>query len=254
MYHSLKSARKRQRRILKMLNWMLLACFLSATVWLWQDSTGGNPVQEVPFAEFAPVHGLSAVRQEVYTQVLPAKTVYCPDQSLPVGMERVISPGQDGQLRCTAEVEYRNGREISRTLLNQELICESEDRIVARGEQQHAEITVRPGSILLPDGRALPFTRTLRISAGAFPRQEGIDSFTLGDGTSLHIGAAAANPDAIPPGTRLFILTEDGGAYGLVQTVASPRRIAGLELYFPTPAECLAFGEQTVTAYFLGKN
>lgn len=253
MYHSLKSARKRRRRILKAWIGMLFICFLSAAAWLWLDSTTGKPVQEVPFAEFAPVRGLSTVRQEVYTQVLPARTVYCPDQSLPAGTELVLSPGQDGQLQCTAEVEYRSGREISRTILNQEFICQSEDRIVAHGEQQHTGISLRPHALLLPDGRAFPYTHSLRIHAGAFPQQAGSSSFTLEDGTALCIGIAAANPAVIPPGTRLFVLAEDGTPYGLVQTIASSRQIPGIELYFPTPTECLDFGEQMCTVFFLGK-
>lgn len=190
-------------------------------------------------------------RREVYTQVLPAETVYCRDLSLPVGTEKLLEAGQDGELRCTAVVEYVNGLERSRTAPERELLQEPEDRVVAVGAMEEETTQIQNGRILLPDGRLLTYTKAVTLRASAFPGGEE-SQLTLGNGTVLRIGTVAVDTTLIPEGTRLFIQSSDGTfLYGIATAVPGMWGDRA-ELYFPTAAECMAFGEQTCIACFLG--
>lgn len=190
-------------------------------------------------------------RQAVFTEVLPAGTVYCRDLSLPVGTETLLEAGQDGEIRCTAEVEYVNGQEHSRTVTRRELLREPVNRVVAVGAMEEAATQIQNGRIYLPDGDLLTYTKAVTLRASAFPG--GAESqLTLDDGTQLRIGTVAVDTGLIPEGTRLFIQSADGTfLYGIA--VAVPGMFGDrAELYFPTAAECMAFGEQTCIACFLG--
>lgn len=190
-------------------------------------------------------------RQEVYTQVLPAGTVYCRDLSLPEGTQALLEAGQDGELRCTAAVEYVNGLERSRTVTERELLREPVSRVVAVGTREEETAMIQNGRISLRDGSLLTYTKAVTLRASAFPGGEE-SHMTLDNGTRLRIGTVAVDTGLIPEGTRLFIQSADGTfLYGIA--VAVPGMSGDrAELYFPTAAECMAFGEQTCIACFLG--
>lgn len=190
-------------------------------------------------------------RREVYTQVLPAGTVYCRDLSLPAGTEKLMEAGQDGELRCTAVVEYVNGLERSRTITERELLREPTDRVVAVGVREEETAMIQNGRIHLPDGRLLTYTRAVTLRASAFPGGEE-SHMTLDNGARLRIGTVAVDTSLISEGTRLFVQSADGTfLYGIA--VAVPGMSGDrAELYFPTAAECMEFGEQICIAYFLG--
>jgi 3D (Asp-Asp-Asp) domain-containing protein len=65
----------------------------------------------------------------------------------------------------------------------------------------------------------------------------------------------AVDPDVIPYGTRMFIITSDGAfVYGVSTAEDCGGAIKGdrLDLYMPTYRECMQFGRQDCTVYFLG--
>lgn len=193
-------------------------------------------------------------RQEEYTVVLPAGTVYCRDLSLPKGTEKVLYAGSDGELRCVADVCYVNGIESGRMIRSRELLSEPEDRIIAQGEStEERQAEIRNGSIHLPDGQVLTYTHAAAVRASAYPREGARKTLTLADGGSVPIGLLAADPSYIPPGTRLFLTSEDGSvSYGIVTTIENGMQSDRAELYLTTMPECMAFGEQRCTVYFLG--
>ena len=110
---------------------------------------------------------------------------------------------------------------------------------------------IQNGRISLRDGSLLTYTKAVTLRASAFPGGEE-SHMTLDNGTRLRIGTVAVDTGLIPEGTRLFIQSADGTfLYGIA--VAVPGMSGDrAELYFPTAAECMAFGEQTCIACFLG--
>lgn len=226
--------------------WMvLLAGFLSSEQAMQQEAEAAFFVAE----ETAPC---IRVQRETYTVVLPAQTVYTRDLSLPKDTLRTVEPGEDGELRCTAEVTYRSGVEIERRILSRELLRESRDCIVALGEQKpESEPKIGSGYIDLPDGTRLTYTRAATLWATAYTGRT-----VTASGKTARPGTVAVDPRSIPYGTRLYIQSSDGSiVYGIAQAddFAGDVGEGRIVLFFDTEEEREAFGERNCAVYFLGE-
>lgn len=210
----------------------------------------------------APVQTLRTT--ETYTTTIPYEIVYCNDASLPAGTQRVLTNGENGEMSCTANVEYQDGSEVSRTVLSQTVTCQPVNALVAVGTgdaqpqevQASGQLKISNGMITLPTGEVLTYTDTMTVYATAYTC-EGYMGITA-TGTMAREGAIAVDPDVIPYGTRMFIVSNDGQyVYGIAtaEDTGDPGFICGdrVDLYFDTLSECITFGYRDCTVYFLGE-
>ena len=196
---------------------------------------------------------------EVYTVSIPYETVYCKDESIPEGTEKVITQGKEGQMQCTADVTYVNGTEVNRTVKMQTVTQQPVNQLVAVGTGYAVQTnTKKPeigdGYIILPTGETLTYSGTMQVEATAYTHTEpGCDWYTA-TMTKVRVGTVAVDPAVIPYGTRMFIVSNDGEyVYG----VSTAEDCGGLiidkriDLYYPTLRECNIFGRRDCTIYFL---
>ncbi len=199
---------------------------------------------------------------ETYTVELPADTIYCDDPTLPLGQEKVLASGSAGQMLCTANVVYLDAQEQSRTLLEQTVLEQPVDRIVAVGTGENVGATssglyIGDGFIVLPTGEVLTFTHYETFEGTAYTHfDEGCDLITA-TGTTVHWGTVAVDPKVIPYGTRMFIIANDGSyVYGLSTAEDCGGAIKGnrVDLYVPSLSLAMQMGRRDVTIYFLGES
>ena len=225
----------------------------------------------------------SVQTEETYIAVIPYETTYCYDPALAEGEEKVLTPGVDGQMLCTANVVYVDGEELSRTLLSEDVIAQPVNAVVAVGtyvEQAppatqppatepakttepspvvKPEFTGKPiigdGYIITPDGETLTYTRVEEFKATAYNNQDpGCTEYNY-IGTLCRVGAIGVDPTVIPYGTRMYIVSNDGRyVYGIATAEDCGSAIKGnrIDLYFDTVAECDRFGIRNCQVYFLG--
>ena len=198
-------------------------------------------------------------QEQTYSAVLEYKTQYCTDNTLPEGVEKVLTEGVDGEVICTAMVTYINGEETERTVLNERVIRQPVNEVIAVGcaeqeEQAEESVTyfIDDDTITLSTGEVLTYTDTIRSLATAY-----CDKGLTATGTQARVGAIAVDPKVIPYGTRMFIVSEDGEyIYGIAtaEDTGSPRHIRGtrIDLHYDTLAECNTFGARYCTVYVLG--
>lgn len=199
------------------------------------------------------------VLRQVYTAAIPHPVSRCSDPTLPVGTEAVLTPGTDGEMRCTAEITYLGGQEASRQVLSETVTRQPVAEIIAVGTGSAPAVSEKPviadGRITLPTGEVLTYTRTDTVRATAYTHTDrGCDTVTA-TGTRVHQGTAAVDPRFIPYGTRMFIVSSDGSyVYGIAAAEDCGGDIKGdrMDLYLPTHAQCTAFGRRVCTVYFLG--
>lgn len=226
-----------------------------------EDMTVSVPLSAEPYDGMQIVVSHTVRSTETYTACIPYGTAYCADASLPYGTEVVITPGVDGQMLCTANVVYVDGREVSRTVLEETVITQPVQEVVAVGtgtgplatEQQRPVID--DGMIVLPTGEVLTYYGTHRVLATAYTHTDAGCDFITATGTTVRIGTVAVDPTLIPYGTRMFIVTDDGQyIYGVSTAEDCGGGIKGdrIDLYFPTYEECAEFGRRSATIYFLG--
>ena len=199
------------------------------------------------------------ILRQVYTAAIPHPVSRCSDPTLPVGTEAVLTPGTDGEMRCTAEITYLGGQEASRQVLSETVTRQPVAEIIAVGTGSAPAVSEKPviadGRITLPTGEVLTYTRTDTVRATAYTHTDrGCDTVTA-TGTRVHRGTAAVDPRFIPYGTRMFIVSSDGSyVYGIAAAEDCGGDIKGdrIDLYLPTHAQCTAFGRRVCTVYFLG--
>ncbi|MBQ9167086.1 MAG: G5 domain-containing protein [Oscillospiraceae bacterium] len=202
---------------------------------------------------------------ETYTVPVAYDTVYQDDETLPVGKEKVLTEGVDGQKQCTASVLYENGEEISRVVMSETVTLEPVNQVVAVGtaasEQEERMPIGGPmpeigdGIIILESGEVLTYTDTMQVVATGYNKSnEGCDDWTA-TGTLARVGAIAVDPRMIPYGTRMFIVSNDGAyVYGVATAEDCGGSIKGnrVDLYFDSNYECFQFGIRDCTIYILG--
>lgn len=199
--------------------------------------------------------------EESYTVEDPYETIYCNDPTLPEGEEKVLVEGATGQVLRVAQVVYRNGQEQSRIILEETVLQQPVDEIIAVGTGTNVgekldEPLIGDGVIVLPTGEVLTYSSSDTYKATAYTSYDaGCDRITA-TGTYVHTGTVAVDPTVIPYGTRMFIVTNDGRyIYGVSTAEDCGGGIKGkhVDLYFETKAEAFAFGVRNCTIYFLGE-
>lgn len=204
------------------------------------------------------VQGGRTQTQQSYTVDIPFQTNYCNDASLPAGVEKVITKGQDGQMLCLANVTYENGVETDRTVIRQTVTQQPVNELVAVGtgaaQCNPDKAVISDGYITLPTGEILTYSGTMVVEATAYSHlDEGCD-FITSTGTTVRIGTVAVDPRLIPYGTRMFIISNDGQhTYGVATAEDCGGAIINkrIDLYYPTKQECFEFGRRDCTIYFL---
>ena len=201
-------------------------------------------------------------RQEVFTTTLPRQIQYCSDPSLPEGASQVLVEGRDGELLCTADITYCNGREIRREMIRQDQTIAPITRIVAEGTAASPEQedppqmpVIEDGYIIMPTGEILTYYKTDYVTATGYTHTDaGCDMITA-TGTTVHYGTVAVDPRFIPYGTRMLLVSHDGERYYGIATAedcGGAIKRDKMDLYFPTYQECIDFGRRRCTIYFLG--
>ena len=224
-----------------------------------QDDTISLPLDTQTYDGMELTVARVVYQQQTYTAAVPYETVYCKDASIPAGTEMVLTAGVDGEMLCDAKVTYVNGEEAQRTVLSQRVTSQPVDQVVAVGCGE-VDLTdempvIGDGTITLPTGEVLTYTRTMFAGATAYHCEGYVG--TTATGTVARVGAIAVDPKVIPYGTRMFIVTNDGEyVYGIAtaEDTGSPDHIFGdrIDLYYDTEEECIEFGYRECTIYFLG--
>ncbi|MBE6981948.1 MAG: hypothetical protein E7437_06485 [Ruminococcaceae bacterium] len=198
-------------------------------------------------------------QEQNYAKQVPYEVIQREDPRMALGSEAVIQQGRDGEAICTALVTYKDGTEVDRKVVYENVITEPVNEIIVRGTGEAVEEQTYPiigdGYIILQTGEVLTYTHTDTFMATAYTSwiEDVIDMTATG--THARHGAVAVDPKVIPYGTRMFIVTADGEfVYGLATAEDCGGGVKGkhIDLFFETLAEC-NFGRQDITVYFLGE-
>ena len=204
------------------------------------------------------------MRQEQYTKTISHDSATCNDPTLPEGTWEVLIRGVDGELSCTAEVTYINGKEVARTVLSQVQTIAPVTEVVAWGTAPVKDPepidpkgipVIEDGYIYLPTGEVLTYTGTATVRASAYTHTDAGCDFITSTGSRVHVGTVAVDPRYIPYGTRMFIMARSGSyVYGVSEAEDCGGAIKGdrVDLYLPTYEECMEFGRRVCTVYYLG--
>ncbi len=116
-------------------------------------------------------------------------------------------------------------------------------------DTQSAEAEISGETITTSGGQILTYVDVLSVEATAY-----CGGGTTATGTPARYGAIAVDPDVIPYGTRMYIVSDDGNwIYGEATAEDCGGAINGniIDLYFDSYNTCIQFGRRNCTVYIL---
>lgn len=197
------------------------------------------------------------------TQEVNYKTVNQNTDDLYIGESTVQTAGVKGERTIVTKEKYINGKldsteEVSNTITKQPV-----DEVILNGTQEYiSQVYTNSGSIsvnesegILTDvnGNQVNYTRVLTGSGTAYYAPAGALTAT---GRLARYGVVAVDPDIIPYGSIMYIVSNDGEVvYGYAVAGDTGGALwagtAIVDLYYNTYDECCQFGRRDVTIYVL---
>ena len=200
------------------------------------------------------------------------KTIYKETDELYVGETSVGTEGVEGERTIVKKVKYVNGEEESSEVVSDKVTKKAIDQVIYTGtveeeeeEEEYeyedmvyansGEVTISESTQTITDtnGNEVAYTQVLTGSGTAYYAPAGAGTAT---GRLARYGVVAVNPDIIPYGSILYIVSNDGEiVYGYAVAGDTGGALmdgsAIVDLFYNTYDECCVFGRRDVTIYVL---
>ena len=213
-----------------------------------------SPAAEKPLEDGDTIQ-LQRVEYEEYTveEQIPYETVHKNSSLLRLGTQRVIQAGQNGEKRLTYVRRTVDGVREDVQLLGEQVTRQPVTETILIG----SEIPVSPLDFDLDvdeDGKPLHYTRLLedQIATGYSARP----GASTASGRAAKAGHVAVNPNEIPYGSRLYIVSKDnsfvyGCAIAADTGIGLLNGVVDVDLFYDTYQESVLNGRRIVDIYVL---
>lgn len=203
--------------------------------------------------------------EDTQTETVSFETEYIEDDELPEGETRVLSEGSDGVKEIKSAVTYRNGQEISREIISEDITVEPENRVIVKGTLKptpapKAGVRAAFGPAPVNESgdtiNGMKYSKKIMMSATAYstlPSENGGYSVSA-MGNPLRYGIAAVDPSIIPLGSRVYVTSSDGSwSYGVASAEDTGGAIKGnkIDLCYDGSSSVSNFGRRSCVVYIL---
>lgn len=169
-----------------------------------------------------------------------------------LGETKVKTKGKDGEKIVTREVKYIDGKKSSDKVVTEKRIKEPVDKVVLVGTKG-AATSGGAGTFTDSNGATVAYSQMLTGSGTAYTAPAGAGTAT---GVPAYHGGVAVNPNIIPYGSKLYIVSTDGSfVYGYATAVDTGGALmdgsAIVDCFYNTYDECVNFGRRDVNVYVI---
>lgn len=178
----------------------------------------------------------------VSRQVIPFTTQKREDDTLEIGITKVVQPGENGVREVRYRTIYENGKKGNSVQIDSRVSRQAVPRIMAYGTAG----TINRGN------QTIRFKKAFEMTATAYyPGPESTGRWANGYtsiGMKATYGIVAVDPTVIPLRSRLYI---DGYGYAIAGDVGSAIKGLRVDLCFDSKDEALRFGRKKIKVYLL---
>ena len=186
------------------------------------------------------------IKEVKKTEAVAFETVKEKSSSLAKGSEKVVSEGAKGEKEVVYKVRYENGKAVKKEKLRETVTKPAKDKIILVGT---ATATKKKSADKSTGGKEKDFHYKAKYTGIASAYYEPAGNLTA-SGMKVGYGRIGVNPKVIPYGTKLYVT-----GYGYCVAADTGWGTTGMgrlaDLYFPSEAQCEAWGLRTVTMYVL---
>lgn len=183
------------------------------------------------------------------TGITPAyNEVVEPSLSTPVSDNLTVKVYKGKKLSITAD-----GKKVSSKTVDTKITKEPVDKVVLMGTKG-SNVSNPVGTFTDMNGNTVAYSSVVTGSGTAYTAPAG--SLTATGVTAYH-GGVAVNPNIIPYGSKLYIVSTDGSfVYGYATAVDTGGALmsgtAIVDCFYNTYGECVSFGRRNVNVYIVG--
>lgn len=186
---------------------------------------------------------------------------------LVTGTSKITQYGIEGQRTVVSKNKYIDGELAESVIISDEVTREPVDQIKLIGtgavktqsssssssSSQSASVSNKAGTFKDSSGKTVSYTKKLTGTSTAYYAAEGATTAT---GVPVYLGGVAVNPNVIPYGSKLYIVSSDGSmVYGYATAVDTGGALMSgsvlVDVFYPTYDQCVSWGRRNVTVYVL---
>lgn len=172
---------------------------------------------------------------------------------LALGETQVKTEGVDGTQLVTSRCKYVDGVKVSEKVIDTEVTEEPVDKVILIGAKG-SNLKNVAGTFVDSNGQTVAYSRVITGSGTAYTAPPGAGTAT---GVPAYHGGVAVNPNIIPYGSKLYIVSTDGSfVYGYATAVDTGGALmdgsAIVDCFYDTYNECVNFGRRNVNVYIVG--
>lgn len=203
-------------------------------------------------------------KEETTTEIIDYGFVSEETSSLASGTSKIKQYGIEGERTIVSKNMYVDGELFDSEVISDEVTREPVDQIKLIGigktasnssqkPSSGASVQNSAGTFVDSSGKTVSYKKKLTGTSTAYYAAEGAITST---GVPVHVGGVAVNPNVIPYGSKLYIVSSDGRiVYGYATAVDTGGALMSgsvlVDVFYPTYNECMNWGRRNVTVYVL---
>lgn len=173
-------------------------------------------------------------------------------EKLELGETKIKTEGKNGKKLITKRCKYIDGKKVSEKVTGTKVIKKPVDEVILVGIKN---VATGGGAGTFTDmyGNTVSYSRVITGSGTAYTAPAGAGTAT---GVAAYHGGVAVNPNVIPYGSKLYVVSTDGSfVYGYATAVDTGGALmsgtAVVDCFYNTYNECVNFGRRDVNVYIL---
>ena len=194
---------------------------------------------------------IKQVEKKTVTEIedIAYDTIVKEDSSLLKGKTEVSQEGEKGTKELVYEVIYQDGKLVSKTLVEENIIEKAKDKIVKKGTKEKevsksAVESTAKNIVKNNDSAESSLGVKMTVSASAYSGH-GITS----TGTVPKWGTIAVDPSVIPYGTKVYIPQFD--KYFIAEDCGGAIKGNKIDIFMNSESECNSWGRRTIDIYIV---
>ncbi len=191
--------------------------------------------------------------EETVTENISYDSLTETSDKIDLGETKLKTKGAHGKKLVTRKCKYIDGKKISGKIVESKTIKKPTDKVTLVGTRG-ASVNGGAGTFTDMYGNSVVYSSVHTGSGTAYTAPAGASTAT---GVPAYHGGVAVNPNIIPYGSKLYIVSTDGSfVYGYATAVDTGGALmdgsAIVDCFYNTYVECVNFGRRDVNVYVVG--
>ncbi len=205
------------------------------------------------------------IKEETTTEIIDYEYITRETSAMSAGTSKIEQYGVEGEKTVVSKNKYVDGVLVESEVISEEVTKAPQDQIklvgtgVSKPSYQApsysggASVSNSAGTFKDSSGKTVSYSKKLTGTSTAYYASEGALTAT---GVPVYLGGVAVNPNVIPYGSKLYIVSTDGSmVYGYATAIDTGGALMSgsvlVDVFYPTYNECIQWGRRNVTVYVL---